>query len=90
MEDLPKNWPDYFDETIRILNWRLLPLLKFSNKELVLGLVVNTKPTNLDTSTLPVTEFDVALQMAYVAQQHLDRYAETVAHALKRKTAFDK
>jgi hypothetical protein len=28
--------------------------------------------------------------MAYVAQQRLDRYAEAVAHALKRKSAFDK
>ena len=28
--------------------------------------------------------------MAYVAQQRLDGYAEAVAHALKRKTAFDK
>ena len=28
--------------------------------------------------------------MAYVAQQHLDGYSEAVAHALKRKTAFDK
>jgi hypothetical protein len=28
--------------------------------------------------------------MAYVAQQHLDGYAEAVAHALKRKSIFDK
>ena len=64
------------------MNWRLLPLLKFSPKELLLGLVVNTKPTAIDLSTLPVTEGDVSTQMAYMAQQRLDGYAEGVAHAV--------
>ena len=46
MDELPRTWPDRFDETIRILNWQLLPSLKFSLKELMLGLVVNTnQPT---------------------------------------------
>jgi transposase InsO family protein len=89
-ENLPKNWTDHFDETIRILNWRLLPALRFSPKELMLGLVVNTKPASINTSVLPTTELDTTLQMAYVAQQRLDGYAEAVAHALRRKSAFDK
>jgi hypothetical protein len=89
-KDLPRNWPDHFDEVIKILNWRLLPALKFSPKELILSLVVNTKPSSIDTSTLPVSAADAALQMAYVAQQRLDGYAEAIAHALKRKMAFDK
>ena len=89
-DNLLKNWLDYFEETIRILNWRLLPSLKFSPKELMLGLVINTKPMDAYTATLPTTDFDMALQMAYVAQQRLDRYMEAVTHTLKRKTAFDK
>jgi hypothetical protein len=89
-DDIPKSWPDHFEETIRILNWRLLPALKFSPKELMLGLVINTKPSDPSSSNLPVLEADATLQMAYVAQQHLDGYAEAVAHALKRKSAFDK
>ena len=89
-ENIPKNWTDHFDEAIRILNQRLLPALKFSPKELLLGLVVNTKPSDINTSTLPVTCSDTALQMAYVAQQRLDGYAEAVAHAIKRKSVFDK
>jgi transposase InsO family protein len=66
-DEIPKTWPNHFDDAIRILNWRLLPALKFSPKELFLGLVINTKPTNTDTSILPVSEFDAALQLAYVA-----------------------
>ena len=89
-ENIPASWPKHFDNAIRIMNWRLLPSLKFSPKELLLGLVVNTKPTAIDLSTLPVTEGDVSTQMAYVAQQQLDGYAEAVAHAVKRKSAFDK
>ena len=30
------------------------------------------------------------MQMAYVAQQRLDGYAEMVAHAIKRKSTYDK
>ena len=40
-----------------------------------------------------VTTTDTALQIAYVSQQRLEslyRYAEAVAHALKRKSTFDK
>ena len=89
-DDIPRGWPDHFDEAIRILNWCLLPALKFSPKELMLGLVINMKPSDPNSSNLPISESDAALQMAYVAQQHLDGYSEAVAHTLKRKTAFDK
>ena len=89
-ENLPKSWPDHFDDAIKILNWRLLPSLKFSPKELMLGLVVNTKPSEPDTATTPTTELDTATQMAYVAQQRLDGYAEAITHAMKRKSTFDK
>ena len=89
-ENIPTSWPKHFDEAIRIMNWRLLPSLKFSPKELLLCLVVNTKPTNVDQSILPVTEQEVATQMAYMAQQWLDGYAGAVAHMVKRKSTFDK
>ena len=89
-EDIPKTWPDHFNEAIRMLNGRLLPALKFSLKELLLGLVVNTKPTNIEVATETTTEDDVATQMAYIAQQRLDDYEAAVTHALKRKSAFDR
>lgn len=59
IEDIPKTWPDKFDQAIKILNWQLLPSLKFSPKELLLGLVINTKPTNAVDSTEPLTESDI-------------------------------
>ena len=89
-DDLPKHWPDHFKKTLKVLNWRLLLALKFFPKELMLGLVVNIKPADLDSSILPIMENDTALQMAYISQQHLNGYAEAVIHALKRKAAFDK
>jgi len=72
------------------MNWQFLPALKFSPKELLLGLVVNTKPMNVNQSVLPITEQDVSMQMAYIGQQQLDGYAEAVVHTLRRKSAFDK
>ena len=89
-DDIPKSWPEHLDQAIRTLNGRLLPALKFSPKELLLGLVVNTKPTSSQDASLPITETNVITQMAYVAQQRLDRYAAAVTHALKRKNAFDR
>jgi len=89
-EDIPTSWLKYFNEAIQIMNWWLLPVLKFSPKELLLGLVVNTKPTNVDQSVLPIMDQDVSTQMAYVSQQWLDSYAEAVAHAGRRKSVFDK
>jgi hypothetical protein len=89
-ESTPRNWPEHLDETIQILNSRILPALKFSPKELLFGLVINTPSTNPSTSSEPVTADDVATQMAYIAQQRLDGYAEMVAHAIRRKSVFDK
>ena len=56
-----------------------LPALKFSSKELLFSLDVNTPPTGTSSSLTPVTAEHVATQMAYVAQQRLDGYAEIVA-----------
>lgn len=89
-EDTPRNWPEHLDEAIRMINTRLLPAFNFSPKELLLGLVVNTPTTNPTIASEPTTNEDVATQMAYVAQQRLDGYAEMVAHAIKRKAVFDK
>jgi len=89
-EELPTNWPDLLNRAVRILNWRILPALKFSPKELLLGKVVNTPKTDLTLAIEPTTPTNAELHMAYVAQQSLDGYAEAVAHALQRKTAFDR
>ena len=88
--DLPKTWPDHFDEAIQILNWRILPALKFSPKELLLSLIVNTNPTPLEaSSSMPIPQ-DFEMHMAYAAQQQLDGYSEAVKHAMDRKTRFDR
>lgn len=90
VDDIPKSWPKYFDEAIRLLNWRLLPALDFSPKELLLGLVVNTPKTDITNSTSMLSTDAADTQMAYVAQQHLDGYAAAVLHAIRRKSTFDK
>ena len=88
--DLPKTWPDHFDEAIQILNWRILPALKFSPKELLLSLIVNTIPTPLEASTSMPAPRDFDMHIAYSAQQRLDGYSEAIRHAMDRKTRFDR
>ena len=89
-DKLPKTWPDHFQEAINILNWRILPALKFSPKELLLGLVVNTVNTPLEASASVLTPSEVDNHLTYAAQQRLDGYAEAVRHAIRRKATFDK
>ena len=87
---LPKTWPDHFDEAIQVLNWRILPALKFSPKELLLSLIVNTTPTPLEASSSMPTQQDFDAHIAYAAQQRLDGYSEAIHHAMNRKTRFDR
>ena len=89
-ESLPKNWPLHFNEAIHLLNNRLIPSLQCSPAELMLGLVINTKPTPQTEVVLPSTETDVSIHRAYIQQQALDGYAHTVEHATCCKAAFDK
>jgi hypothetical protein len=88
--ELPKKWPDYFDEAIQILNWRILLALKFSPKELLLSLIVNTNPTPLKMSSSMPTPDDFNTHMVYAAQQRLDGYSKAIWHALNQKTRFDR
>jgi hypothetical protein len=46
--DLPASWPDHLEEAIEFLNNQILPNLKFSPNELLLGIVINTKRTPAD------------------------------------------
>ena len=89
-EDLPKNWPLYFNEAIRLLNNRLIPSLQCSPAELMLGLVINTKPTPQSEVILPNTKADVSIHRVYIQQQALDGYAHTVEHVTHHKAAFDR
>ena len=89
-DNLPRTWPNHFDEAIRTLNWRILPALKFRPKEILLGLIVNTKPTPIEESASLVTPVEINTHMAYAAQQQLDSYNEAIQHATNRKTAFDR
>lgn len=63
-EKLPKQWPDHLDEAVRCLNNRLLPSFKFSPKELLLGLVINTPRTPLEESCSVLRVTDVNTQSA--------------------------
>jgi hypothetical protein len=89
-KDLPKNWPTYFEHAIRLLNSHLLPSLKCSPAELMLGLMINTNRTLIVDATSPTTVEQVGVHQAYVQQQCLDGYAHTMEHAAQRKSAFDK
>jgi len=68
-DKLPATWPDHFDKAIRILNWRILPTLKFCPKEILLGLVVNTSKAPVEVSSSFLTPSDIDNHMTYAAQQ---------------------
>jgi hypothetical protein len=89
-DDLPKNWPKFFKQVIRILNNRLLPSIKFRPKEILMGRVVNTPITPIERAVTEFSEADALVHMDYVEQQRLDAYDGRVAYAAGRKAAFDR
>jgi len=89
-DSLLKSWPRHLDNAVLILNTHILPALKFTPKELLLGHVVNTIPTPLTSSTSTLLPQEAETQMAYVAQQRLDGYEAAIRHAISRKEAFDR
>jgi len=56
----------------------------------LLGLVVNTINTPLETSASILSPSDIDRHLAYSTQQQLDGYSEAVHHAIRRKATFDK
>jgi hypothetical protein len=88
--DLPTSWPDHLEEAIEFLNNHILPNLKFSPNELLLGIMINTKHTPENQAEEEGSTCEVEVQMAYVEQQQLDGYAHTLSHAHKQKLIFDR
>lgn len=88
-EDITAAWPQHFDTAIRQLNKHIIPAFRFSPKELLLGIVVNTAHTPLDTATAELQTSNVDVQLAYVDQQRLDATDLAALHAAKHKAMFD-
>jgi hypothetical protein len=87
--DLPYNWPDHLEAAVRYINNRILPNLRYSPNELLLGLVINTRSTPTEQASIAPTAEEVETQMAYVDQLRFDGYAQIVNHAERRKAMFD-
>ena len=62
--DIPSNWPDHLEAAVRCINDRILPNLRYFPNELLLGLVINTKPTPTDQTTSTPTVEEVETQLA--------------------------
>ena len=75
---------------VRCINNRILPNLKYSPNELLLGLVINTNTTPPAEISASPTPEEVDMQMAYVDQHRFDGYLQIVEHAQRHKAAFDK
>jgi hypothetical protein len=89
-EKLLKHWPDHLDNAVKALNHCILPALKFSPKELLLGITINTPRTEPKEAVVEPSAGKATIHIAYVAQQCLDGYKATVKHTIARKQAFDK
>jgi hypothetical protein len=88
-KDIPNNWPDHLNAGIKSLSDCILPALKYSPNELLLGLPVNVRRMDDPEVIEPPSTEEVAMHLALVEQQHLDGYSAIVEHAAKRKKIFD-
>ena len=57
--DLPSNRPNHLDAAVHYINGRIPPNLKYTPNELLLSLVVNTKPTPSAEKSGPPTGDEV-------------------------------
>jgi transposase InsO family protein len=89
-EDIPRQWPEHLDDAIRDLNVRILPSLEFSPRELILGYVINSPQGTINSILSEPETADYLTHMAYVEQQRLDAYDNTLRHTNQRKEVFDK
>ena len=89
VKDIPKTWPDHLDAAVKSLSDRILPALKYSPNELLLGLPINSRDTDDPEEIRPPTDADIATHLALIEQQRLDGYSAIVDHAAKRKAKFD-
>jgi transposase InsO family protein len=84
-EKLPKHWLHHLDNAVKALNHCILPALKFSPKELLLGIAINMPRTEPKEAVVEPSTGEAAIHIAYVAQQHLDGYKVTVKHTITCK-----
>jgi transposase InsO family protein len=89
--DLPRAWPDHLDTAVSALNRRILPALKFTPKELLLGMAINTPRTDPEAAARDTpSAAEAMVHMAYAAQQRVDGYEAIVKHAISRKHSYDR
>ena len=69
------NWPDHLEAAVHCINNLILPSLKYSPNELLLGLVVNTNTTPTSEMSAPPTLEEVETQMVYVDQHRFNGYS---------------
>ena len=89
MKDLPRNWPDHLDATIKNLANRILPALKFSPNELLLNIHTTVPSADDPENVHTPTGTKVLLYLSIVEQQCLNGYNSIVDHAAHRKAQFD-
>jgi len=88
-KNIPSNWPVHLDAAVKSLSDRILPALKYSPNELLLGLPVNSRLMDNPEDITPPSEDEIAIHLALTEQQRLDGYSAIVDHAVKRKQRFD-
>jgi hypothetical protein len=67
-----------------------MPSLQCSLAELMLGLVINPKPTPATDAVTLTTVEQIGIHQAYTQQKCLDGYAHTIEYAAWRKCAFNR
>jgi hypothetical protein len=66
-KDIPSSWPNHLDTAIKNLSDQILPSLKFSLNELLLGLPLNAGHTNAPEDIELPTEEEVTVHVVVVS-----------------------
>jgi hypothetical protein len=87
-EDIPSNWPEYFETAIRMMNDRILVALKATPRELLFGRSF-TPEQQAPALPAPTSASDVDIHFALADSLRWSTHLKSLHRAAQQKSSFD-
>ncbi|KAK6987567.1 hypothetical protein R3P38DRAFT_2404803, partial [Favolaschia claudopus] len=87
-EDIPENWPEHFDEAIRMMNDRILTALKNTPRELLFGRTFTPEQRQLP-KTAPTSPSDADIHFALADSMRWTAHLRSLKRAAEQKASVE-
>ncbi|KAK7007526.1 hypothetical protein R3P38DRAFT_2389301, partial [Favolaschia claudopus] len=87
-EDIPENWPEHFEEALRMMNDRILTALKATPRELLFARAF-TPEQKLHADPTPTTPADVDIHFALADSMRWTAHLRSLKRAAEQKASVE-